>query len=205
MIIAHRINNLDSESQDIFRVADGIEFDVRDSDGKIIVTHDPFTTGQLFEDFLFYCDPSKFYIVNIKSEGIEYRILELLKEHSIQNFFFLDCSIPMMVKLGKQYTNKLAVRFSEYESIETVKKMASLVEWVWVDTFTKIPLTQEQQEELHQLGLKLCFVSPELQGQPNKVNEYIQELHNKQINLDAVCCKTHFIDAWISAPSLRPK
>ena len=204
MIIAHRINKLDSETQDIFQDADGIEFDVRDSDGKIIVTHDPFTTGQLLEDFLTHCVPSKFYIVNIKSEGIEYRILELLKEKSIENFFFLDCSIPMMVKLGKQYTNKLAVRFSEYESIETVKKMAHFVKWVWIDTFTKIPITQEQEKELHELGLKLCFVSPELQQQPNKVNEYIQELEEKQIKLDAVCCKTPFIGAWINAPSLRP-
>jgi hypothetical protein len=204
MIIAHRINKLDSETQDIFQVADGIEFDVRDSGGKIIVTHDPFTDGQRLEDFLTHCDPSKFYIVNIKSEGIEYKILELLKEYSIKNFFFLDCSIPMMVKLGKQYTNNLAVRFSEYESIETVKKMAHFVKWVWIDTFTKIPITQEQQKELNQLGLKLCFVSPELQQQPNKVNEYIQELEEKQIKLDAVCCKTPFIDAWINAPSLRP-
>lgn len=199
--IAHRINNLDPES---FPEADGIEFDVRDSNGRIIVTHDPFTEGQPLEDFLYFCPPEKFYIVNIKSEGIELKILQLLKEYSIKNFFFLDCSIPMMVKLGKQYTTNLAVRYSEYESIETVKKMAHLVEWVWIDTFTKIPLTQEQEQELHSLGLKLCFVSPELQGQQSKVDQYIQDLENKQIKLDAVCCKTQFIDAWRSATSLDP-
>jgi hypothetical protein len=200
-LIAHRINNLDLES---FPEADGIEFDVRDSNGRIIVTHDPFTEGQNLEEFISFCPPEKFYIVNVKSEGIEFRILELLEQYKIKNFFFLDCSIPMMVKLGKQYTKKLAIRLSEYESIETVKKMAHLVEWVWIDTFTKIPLTQEQEQELHSLGLKLCFVSPELQRQPELVPIYIQSLATEQIKIDAVCCKTQFIDAWRSATSLGP-
>lgn len=102
MKIAHRINFLDRTTTDhIFSIADGIEFDIRDSAGEIIVQHDPFAPGQLFSEFVSFCPPEKFYIVNVKSEGIEYAAIDLLKRQGCERFFLLDCSIPMIIKLGK--------------------------------------------------------------------------------------------------------
>ena len=202
MKIAHRINKLDASiAADIFSIADGIEFDIRDSGDRIIVHHDAFGTpveAQDFEDFLTFCPPEKFYIVNVKAEGIEFKVLQLLEAHNIKNFFFLDCSIPMIVRLGKQGEKRIAVRFSEYESIETVRALKDFVSWIWIDVFTKLP---SQLVELDQIGLKTCLVSPELQGQPEKLHEYAEQLQTMNIKLDAVCTKMPFIinHSWPSA------
>ena len=203
MIIAHRINELNEEiAKEVFSKADGIEFDIRDSNGEIIVQHDPYKSGQLFREFITFFDPSKFYIVNVKSEGIETLALKLLEERGIYKFFLLDCSIPMMIKLSKNGERRLAVRFSEYESIETVLSMKELVEWVWVDCFSKMPLTKEISNIFSNNGLKTCIVSPELQSQPEKVSEYSSVL--SKIHFNAVCCKLPFIHSWLSSLSPYP-
>ena len=42
MFIAHRVNQLDETvAAEIFGAADGIEFDIRDTGGDIVVQHDP--------------------------------------------------------------------------------------------------------------------------------------------------------------------
>ena len=197
MFIAHRINQLDEIiAADVFGSADGIEFDIRDTGGEIVVQHDPFLGGQLFTDFLKFCPSNKFYIVNVKSEGIERRAIADLEAHGIKRFFLLDCSIPMMVRLGKMGERRLAVRFSEYESQATVEAMASFVSWVWVDVFTQLPLTSLVETFIRNRGLKLCLVSPELQGQQEKVAEYKTLLAKRGLTIDAVCSKLYNRSLW---------
>jgi hypothetical protein len=198
MFIAHRVNQLDETvAAKVFGAADGIEFDIRDTGGDIVVQHDPFLGGQLFTDFLKFCPSNKFYIVNVKSEGIELRAIADLEAHGIMQFFLLDCSIPMMVRLGKEGERRLAVRFSEYESLATVGVMASFVSWVWVDVFTQLPLTNAIETSIRNHGLKLCLVSPELQGQQEKIREYKHLLTLRSVNIDAVCSKLYNRGLWI--------
>jgi len=197
MFIAHRINQLDETiAADVFGAADGIEFDIRDNGGEIVVQHDPFLGGQRFIDFLKFCPSNKFYIVNVKSEGIEQRAIADLEAHGITQFFLLDCSIPMMVKLGKMGERRLAVRFSEYESLTTVEAMAPFVTWVWIDVFTQLTLTSVVEMFLRDCGLKLCLVSPELQGQQDKVVEYKTLLAKRGVTIDAVCSKLYNRGLW---------
>jgi hypothetical protein len=198
MFIAHRVNQLDETiAAEVFGAADGIEFDIRDTGGDIVVQHDPFLGGQLFTDFLKFCPSNKFYIVNVKSEGIERRAIADLEAHGIMQFFLLDCSIPMMVRLGKEGERRLAVRFSEYESLATVGVMASFVSWVWVDVFTQLPLTNTIETSIRNHGLKLCLVSPELQGQQDKIVDYKTLLAKRGVTIDAVCSKLYNRGLWI--------
>ena len=198
MFIAHRVNQLDETvAAEVFGAADGIEFDIRDTGGDIVVQHDPFLGGQLFTDFLKFCPSNKFYIVNVKSEGIERRAIADLEAHGIMQFFLLDCSIPMMVRLGKEGERRLAVRFSEYESLATVGVMAPFVSWVWVDVFTQLPLTSFVETFLRNRRLKLCLVSPELQGQQEKVVEYKTLLAERGVTIDAVCSKLYNRGVWM--------
>lgn len=199
MFIAHRVNQLDETiAAEVFGAADGIEFDIRDTGGEIVVQHDPFLGGQLFTDFLKFCPSNKFYIVNVKSEGIERRAIADLEAHGITQFFLLDCSIPMMIRLGKEGERRLAVRFSEYESLATVEATAPFVSWVWVDVFTQLPLTSFVEKFLRQRGLKLCLVSPELQGQQEKLVDYKTLLAKRGVTIDAVCSKLYNRGLWIS-------
>jgi NDP-sugar pyrophosphorylase family protein len=192
--IAHRINTI-SELKSIPNHF-GIEVDLRDNiDGTIYLAHDPFVPGELFEDFLKHYNHN-FIILNIKSEAIEYKILDLLKIYNIIDYFFLDSSFPMITKLIKLGESKIAVRYSEYESFESVMNLAGKVDWVWIDCFTKIPLNYYQYLQLKRAGFKLCFVSPELQGQSEKIEVYNQFFTDNNIVLDMICTKIYNIHKW---------
>jgi hypothetical protein len=170
----------------------GIEFDVRESAEGPLVTHDPWTNGVRLREFLAECDHA-FYIVNIKSEGIEFDVLDLLKTHGIENFFLLDCSFPMIVRIARQGERRLAIRVSEYESIGTAYAMAGVVDWVWVDVFTRIPVSPQDCRGLKAAGFKLCFVSPELQRRPEDLIPYREAIADC---MNMVCTKVP--TAWSS-------
>ena len=192
--ISHRINYLDSViASDVFSVADGIEFDLRDSNKNLIVQHDACQEGQLFSEFLQSCPSNKVYIVNIKAEGIEEMAIEMLTKHGIHQFFLLDCGMPSIVRLARNGERRMAVRFSEYESFETVIAVAPFVSWIWIDVFTRIPITRDQAIKAKSLGLRLCLVSPELQGYPEKREDYLHYCLENEIPLDAICTKQRYI------------
>jgi NDP-sugar pyrophosphorylase family protein len=196
LFCCHRINTI-IELQSI-PIQYGIEIDVRDDQyGNIHISHDPFIQGELFDHFLQSYKHS-FIILNIKSEGIEYKVLELLKKYNIQDYFFLDSSFPMIYKLSCQGEKNIAVRFSEFEDIETILNMKDKVNWVWVDCFTKNPLHKIAYNILKNAGFKLCFVSPELQNKPEKIKEYKNYFQYENIRLDMVCSKSYNIDVWSS-------
>jgi hypothetical protein len=190
----HRINTIEQLHQ--IPIVYGIEIDLRDNlNGDIYISHDPFVNGELFDIFLQYYQHA-FIILNIKSERIEYKILELLKKYKINNYFFLDSSFPMIYKLSNEGEKNIALRFSEYEGLDSILSMKGKVNWVWVDCFTKNPLSKENYIILKEAGFKLCFVSPELQNQPEKIKEYKSYFNNNDIELDMICTKSYNIDLW---------
>lgn len=193
-IVAHRINTL--EKLWLVPSQYGIEFDVREGPNEqIVVAHDAWEDGVGFFEFMDHCvaNPHAFYIVNIKCEGIESRVLETLRYYGIQNYFLLDCSFPMIVRLSRDMEHRLAVRLSEYESIETVLAMQGQVEWVWIDVFTRIPVSEADCDRLRAAGFKLCLVSPELQGRWSDLVDYRNQIGHC---MDMVCTKKP--TAWLS-------
>lgn len=197
MFLAHRINSLTVEtSKELFAEVDGIEFDVRSSGDTLLVVHDPFQEGQDFQEYVKLLDPSKFYIVNVKCEGIEEKCIQMMDEVGCHNFFLLDCSIPSIMRLGAKGERRMACRFSEVESVETVLSLAHYVQWVWVDVFTKLPLTQTIAKQFSEVGLKICLVSSELQKQQEKLIPYRDQLIKEGIVLDAVCSKGYNLHLW---------
>lgn len=192
--IAHRINTMEELEQ--LDSQYGVELDLRDDlTGRIYISHNPFEPGPDFEDYL------KAYhhgimILNIKSERIEHKILELLKQYKISRYFFLDSSFPMIKLLSDMGEKNIALRYSEYEGIDTLLHMQGKVSWVWVDCFTRMPLNQADYIMLKDMGYQLCMVSPELQGQPEKIEPYKKQLEDHEIILDAVCTKAYHIDTW---------
>lgn len=185
-IIAHRINTI----EELRKVPKeyGVEVDLKgDLDGNIYMMHDPFKKGILFEDFLKEYHHGTL-ILDIKDERIEEKVLSILCHYDIPNFFFLDCSFPMIYKLTEVIKERnVAIRFSEYEGIETAVNMQGKAGWVWVDTFNKNPMSQYDWALLKSLGYKICFVSPELQGQPEKREEYLKYFEKTGVKLDAIC------------------
>lgn len=192
--ISHRINTID-ELKNVPTDC-GVEIDLRDKGNRIILAHDPFKDGEDFEDYLRHYNHGTM-ILNIKSERIEHRVLELINKYEINDYFFLDSSFPMIYLLSKESESNVALRFSEYEGLDTILNMKGLIKWVWVDCFRRLPITFESYTLLKNSGFKLCLVSPELQGQAEKIEQYKAYLESQQIEFDAICCKTHNKQRWV--------
>lgn len=187
--IAHRINT--TEQLKATPPEYGVELDLRPQGKRIIIHHEPFEEGEDFEDWLKSYRHS-LVILNTKAEGMEERLLQLMEQYKVKDYFFLDLSLPYLVKYMKKGISKIAVRFSEYEPLEFVLKFAGKADWVWIDCFTDLPLNSSNYQILKQ-NFKLCIVSPELQGNPlEKIADFKKRLEGMEI--DAVCTKRP--DLW---------
>jgi dTDP-glucose pyrophosphorylase len=194
LFCCHRINTI-IELLSIPKIY-GIEIDLRDDiDGNIHISHDPFKQGEKFDEFLKYYH-HRFIIVNIKSERIEYKVLEILKKYNIKKYFLLDSSFPMIFKLSNEGEKNIALRFSEYEGLDTILNMKEKIDWIWIDCFTKNPLNKTAYNIIKDAGFKICFVSPELQNQPEKIKEYKNYFEKENIHLDMICTKSYNIEKW---------
>jgi hypothetical protein len=195
--ICHRINtvhelkNIDKEF--------GVEIDLRDDhkSGQLILSHDPFITGEYFEDYLKEYNHNTI-ILNIKSERIEFECLKLLEKYNITNYFFLDSTFPMIYLLNKDYNNNnIACRFSEYENIHNFLDNKTMFSSIWIDCFTKFPLHKENYEIIKNMDVKICLVSPELQKQSEKLEIYRNYIIENNIVPNMICCKSYNIINWI--------
>lgn len=193
MYIAHRINTV-AELQ-MIPLEYGTEIDIRDLGERLVLQHDPYVDGEDLEYFLQHYRHGTL-ILNVKSERIEHRVVELIQKYNIQDYFFLDSTFPMIFLLSNQGEKKIALRFSEYEGIDTIRSMIGKVDWVWVDCFTQLPINQENYALLREWGFKLCLVSPELQGRDQDIEEYKHYLDEQGIVFDKICTKSYNINRW---------
>jgi hypothetical protein len=195
--ICHRVNKIE-ELKKIDKIF-GVEIDIRDDllTNKLILAHDPFVYGDSFEEYLkLYSNQT--LILNIKSERVELKCLELLNKYNISKYFFLDSSFPLIYLLNTKYqNNKIASRYSEFELIELSENIKDMIEWIWIDCFTKLPLDKNIMERIKRINKKICIVSPELQSQKEKIKLYRRQLLDNDIIPDAICCKEYNIYEWI--------
>ena len=169
----------------------GAEIDIRSQGEHLVLHHEPYEMGARFDSWLENYR-HKTLILNVKEEGLEDRVLELMTKHGIEDFFFLDQSFPFLVKTSRTGESRCAVRVSEFETIDTAMSLAGKVEWVWVDCFSKMPLTKDSYAQLREY-FKLCLVSPELQQHDlSEIDVYAEQLSDMLPH--AICTKRP--DLW---------
>lgn len=195
-LVAHRINTI-HELQELDPDV-GVECDLRDHQGEIVLHHDPFI--EQAENFRHFCQSFRhgLLILNIKSEGIESKILEILEEFSISHFVFLDSSFPMIVKHSKQGINNFALRYSEFEGLGAFQKMMGSIHYAWVDNFIDIDHMPEAIVQLQAWGYKTILVSPELQGRAEDIEVLKKKLNSQKIKPDFICTKKDNFKLWQS-------
>ena len=92
IIIKHRVNNLKTLKKTQSKY--GVEIDLRSENNKIFLSHDAFTKGVLLEDWLKNFN-HKIIVLNVKEEGLEEKILGLLKKKKLIISFFMISHFPV--------------------------------------------------------------------------------------------------------------
>ena len=190
-IVAHRIN-LINELLEV-PVKYGCEIDIRSQDSKLILNHEPYLSGDSLVDYL---DNYKhgLLVLNIKEAGIENDVLQLVRERNIPSFFLLDLEFPYLYRASRLGERAIAVRFSEDEPIELVYNYNELVDWVWVDTITQLPLGTKNIQVLS--SMKTCIVCPERWGRPNDIMPYRQSMKSLGFSPNAVMTNLKNTHLW---------
>ena len=112
--IAHRILTL----EDYYKLPKevGLEFDLHAYGDQLVVSHDAFCNGIEFNEYISKIK-DRFLAINIKEEGIEERVFEILSKAGSKKFFLFDVSVPQIFRLGKLYSKHFAFRLSQLEQI----------------------------------------------------------------------------------------
>lgn len=186
LIIEHRKNT----SDDLLRVPEshGVEVDLRSDMDGIYIAHDPLVVGERFDSWLENYSHSQL-VLNVKEEGLETEVRKSLENNGISNYFFLDQSVPFLVRNGLSGYRDGACRASRFEQPPPILTM--MCEWVWVDFIDEFPGHEAVISELQNRGLKVCVASPELHDsrRESEATTLAASLRHNKIRPNAVCTK----------------
>ncbi|MBD1150646.1 hypothetical protein IDH12_04595 [Pelagibacterales bacterium SAG-MED29] len=192
-LIAHRLNKIKELTK--LPKKYGAEIDLRSSGSKIILHHDSFKKGEKFENYLSNYNHGTL-ILNIKESGIEKEAIKIVKKFNIKNFFLIDVELPFIFQNNKSVNKDISIRYSEYESIETVKKFVNNVGWIWIDTHKKLPLNKNISNTLKKF--KSCLVCPERWGRPKDIRPYFQKMQKINFIPNSVMTAKKYFKTWES-------
>jgi hypothetical protein len=163
----------------------GIETDLRDLNGQLVISHDVPTHGVLTcEEFLSYYKHggySSTLALNIKSDGLQELIKGLVKKLDIKTAVFFDMSVPDTLGY-RDLMMPFLIRISEYERVNSLIEHSS---GVWVDELEVEWVTKSAWQKILSIHQNIYIVSPELHGRDHsKLWAQLHELHteNKQSN-----------------------
>ena len=192
-IVAHRVNTINGLHE--LSKTYGAEIDIRCYKDQLILNHEPFESGESLIEFLDEYDHG-LLILNIKEAGIEHAVVKLVEDRGIKDYFLLDVEFPFILKntLGDNSLSNVAARFSELESIETIKALTGKVDWVWIDTVSTLPISKSSVQILNQF--KTCLVCPERWGRAKDIRAYRNKAVECGLRIDAVMTDSAFISEW---------
>jgi hypothetical protein len=145
----------------------GVETDVRDHDGKLVISHDPPNSSQpAFADVL----RAKRELgggplaINIKADGLQRMLGDAVAQFEITDYFVFDMSIPDALGYLKAGI-PLFTRQSEYEPEPALYAAAS---GVWLDCFVTEWFDEAVLAGHLSADKRVCIVSPELHNRDHR-------------------------------------
>lgn len=152
-----------------FAAGFGVETDVRDFAGHLVISHDPpAAPDYLFDEFLKDWRDAGYpeFALNIKSSGLASRLVDALAPVTADTYYAFDLAFPDLLTFTKRGL-RTYTRLSDYEGeLLLLERCAG----VWVDGFDRDLTSPSDLDALTQLvatGKKICLVSPELHGRPH--------------------------------------
>ena len=145
-----------------FSLGFGTETDIRDYKGELVISHDiadanSILVKDIFEIYNKY-DNTLLLALNIKADGLQVKLKELLEEYKIENYFVFDMSVPDGLGYLK-HKIKTFTRESEYEKFPSFYDEAC---GVWLDEFQGHWINKEVIEKHIKNNKQICIVSPDL-------------------------------------------
>jgi len=143
----------------------GVETDIRDYRGELIVHHDvppasltaPTRLSEVLAGFVRAGQPA-WLALNIKSDGLAEAIAAAAQPLGLSRYFCFDMSIPDSLPYLRRGV-PVFVRQSEYELEPALYEQAA---GIWLDSFSSDWFSAELIRQHLRRGKHVCVVSPEL-------------------------------------------
>lgn len=172
-ILAHRgfwesqsqQNTLDSIERAL-REGFGVETDVRDDRGRLVVAHDvPRGDEPDFAEVIARFQrhgPHLPLAVNVKADGLDRLISGAFADSGLLSWYLFDMSVPTFRVLAR---HGLPV-FTRHSDLEDPPHGYAVAGGVWLDAFETDWYGPETVRAHLEAGKTVCVVSPELHGRP---------------------------------------
>ncbi|MDR3527148.1 MAG: hypothetical protein P4L57_07685 [Rhizomicrobium sp.] len=146
----------------------GIETDLRDLGGSIVVSHDLPQIGAMdFETLLqAYAAQGKQtpLALNIKADGLQKAVAHQLEKYQVADYFVFDMSVPDSLAYLRSGMSTF-LRLSEFEPWTVLHDN---IAGIWLDAFTGRWWTLDDVRAITKQGRKAAIVSAELHGRQHE-------------------------------------
>jgi hypothetical protein len=143
----------------------GTETDVRDYDGKLVISHDPAVHGSLAIDEMLGAFRGKNLplAINVKADGLSQMLSNIMNDSGVEWFVF-DMSTPELYR----YLAAGAPCYTRHSDIESHPVCYERSIGVWLDSFAGPEWYDASIVAGHlNAGKRVCVVSSELHGRPH--------------------------------------
>lgn len=168
-IIAHRgVWNKREEGntmegfQKAFAHGYGIETDIRDFNGMLVVSHNVATNHAIaFEDVLklylkMNCDME--LAINIKADGLQELLRKELEKYPVSNYFVFDMSVPEQVAFHRERF-RVFTRMSEWETVPVLLERS---QGIWMDEWKASWIRADIIHRFREQDKLVAIISPEI-------------------------------------------
>ena len=144
----------------------GVETDLRDSNGNIVLSHDiPKNDSSILDlrwlfDFYVNNNCRGYLALNIKADGLGVEIKKLIDIYQISNYFIFDMSVPDLISNKDLNLNQ----FCRSSELEDAEKLLPFSKGVWIDKFDGLSYRIEKLRKTIEAFPSAAIVSPELHG-----------------------------------------
>jgi hypothetical protein len=168
----------------------GLETDVRDCAGELVISHDPPLAGALplrtlLEEYRSLGGTGTLAL-NIKADSLAQPLRLLLQEYGVRNYFVFDMSVPDMLA----YVRDEMPFFSRLSELEPQPAMLERCAGIWLDAFHGDWYDATTMVRYLHAGMQVCVVSPELH---RRSKDHVWKLLRQVAspNGELLCCTDH--------------
>lgn len=172
----------------------GVETDLRDAGGEVVISHDPAGQDAWALDRLLqlHADgaPAQTLALNVKSDGLAAASASALLARGTEDAFAFDMSVPDHLAWLERDV-QVHTRWSDIEPHPVLLQEAA---GVWLDNMRGVPWWSPEAVEEHlAAGRSVAFVSPELHRRPHLPDWTVIRDHRWHLRHDVLLC-TDFPD-----------